>query len=212
MKTLLRLAATLGFLITALPAQANETFEIYADSTMSGNAGSLMNISEPGFPTETAFLFEELGKVRVFAFREAGIPGWDIPSFAMYLCQSQTMAIGNSWRFLDDDGDVEILATVAALENVTTAAGNFSAYRVDMSATSEPGVVRESIWFASGVGIVRFEEYVNGVLDWKSDLNNFTVVGGSGFFPRAVGNTWVYFDINVAVANSSWSAVKGLFQ
>ena len=211
MKILTMLAVFLAFLIT-LPslAFADETFEVTADSTLFGNPGFTVRIMEPGYPTETVFAFVEAEMIRIYAVREAGSP-WEVLPGSQFLCRATSMSIGNTWRFLNDDNDNETVATVVAQENVTTTAGTFSTFRVDVALASAPGTINESLWFSSGVGIVRFEEYIGGVLDWKSDLFSDNIVGGLGFFPLAVGNQWVYGDINVPVVSTSWGAVKSKY-
>ncbi len=175
---------------------------------MAGNAGFLLRVVEPGLPTQTIFVFEESGKLRVFASREAGIPGRGILPGAQYFTQATSMALGNSWRFLDDDSANETVATVVAQENITTPAGSFSTFKVDVTLLSAPGTVIESLWFSSGVGYVLDEDYAGGVLDGKSWLGNFTIVGGSGYMPLAVGNMWVHVDVNVAVESIPWATFK----
>jgi len=211
MKNLILLAAALGFLVVVPSlALADETMEVYADSSMAGLSGSLVRFTEPGFPAETVFVFEESGKLRVYAFREAGMP-WEVLVGAQYFTQTASMTIGDNWRFLDDDHGNETVATVVAQENITTPAGSYSTFKVNVTLASSPSTITESLWFALGVGYVLDEEYASGVLDWKSWLTNATIVGGTGFLPLAVGNIWVYADVNVAVGNSNWSAVKSLF-
>lgn len=213
MKTLILLITTLGLLATAPSlARASETLEVYADSTLGTTNGFLMRITNTGVLSQTVFVVEEAGKVRAYAFRAAGSSVWDLALGTQYLCQSQSMSIGNSWRFLNDDFDAETVATVAAQTNVTTAAGTFSTYRVDIALASAPGTVVESMYFAFGVGFVRDEGFLGGSLDWQDELVSYSIAGGSGFFPLAIGNIWVHDEINLAVETRAWGAIKVLFQ
>ena len=212
MKILTMLAMTLVFLITAPSlAFADHSLEITADSTLAGNPGFIVMITEPGFPIGSFFVFEEAGKIRVFASREGGSPNWDILPGSQYLCRAITMSIGDTWRFLDDDSGGETVATVVAQENVTTTAGTFSTFKVDVALASDPGTINHSVYFSSGVGIIREEEYFAGVLNYRDSLFSSNIVGGSGFFPLAVGNQADYAEDIVPVEATSWGAVKSKY-
>ena len=212
MKILAMLAVTFVFLVT-IPSLifANHCLEVTADSTLAGNPGFIVTITEPGFPPESFFVFEETGKIRIFASREAGSPNWDILPGSQYLCQATTMSIGDTWRFLDDDPGSETVATVVAQGSLTTAAGTFSIFKVDVALASDPSTINHSVCFSSGVGIVREEEYFAGALNYRDELFSFNIVVGSGFFPLAVGNQWDYAEINVPVEATSWGAVKSKY-
>lgn len=211
MKTMITAVVTLVFLGAASSlVLADSTLECTADSTLAGNDGFVLTTSEPGFPSEMLFAFAESGMVRVFAAREPGF-AWDIFPTTQFLCPTTTMGIGNTWRFLDDD-DGETLATVIALENVTTTAGIFSAYRVDVTSVSAPGVITQSIWFADGVGMVRTIEYSGGVPDQTDELSSFTIASGSGFMPLWLGNIWDNAEIIVPTEETTWGAVKAQFE
>jgi len=205
---ILRLAITFVFLATAPSlSSADETFEVTADSTLSGNAGFIFNMIEADLFTYDFFLFEESGKVRVFAVNFPGSSTWDIYSNVQYICPTTSMSIGETWRFVDDDN--ERVATVVAQESVTTVAGTFSTYKVAIARASAPGTITDTFWFSAGVGVIRSEAYSNGVLDQVLELYSYTV-SGSGFLPLIVGNVWNYSD-PVPVKATSWGAVKSKY-
>jgi len=198
--------------LTGSPALAAQTFEITADSTLNGNDGYLMQITEPGEGGSTMFLFEEAGKIRAFAERISGSSTWDIFSEPQYICQSTSMTVNDSWRFLDDEGE-ERVATVVTQESITTNAGTFSCYRVDIESATNPGTVITSLWFSSGVGLVREDDFYEGTtpVDWRFELQSFSLAGGSGFFPLAVGNVWQYGEIILPVEFTTWGAIKAKY-
>jgi hypothetical protein len=198
--------------IISSPALADENFEIVADSTMDGHAGFLFQIRDPGNSSFTMFVFEEAGKVRVYATRDFGTTSWNIQSGVQYICPVTSMSISDTWRFLDEEGS-ETVATVAALESITTAAGTYSCYKLDIEIVSDPGIVISSFWFSSGVGLVRHTNFVGGTtqIDWQSDLLSFSLAGGSGFFPRATGNIWYYEEISSPVESTTWGNIKAKF-
>lgn len=205
--------ASAALLAATSPAFSAQTFELYADSTMDGHNGSLMRVIEPGYGGITVFFFEEEGKNRVYAERPLGSDAWTVKPGAQYICKSTTMTIGETWRFLDD-GVEETQATVGAQESVTTDAGTFSCYRVDVERVSNPGTVIESLWFSDGVGLVKERDFFDGPTpsDWQAELLNYTIVGGSGFWPRSVGNVWNYKETILPVETTTWGAIKSEFR
>jgi len=195
-------------LAVGLPTQAqNETFHMYADSTMDGNDGTLMWIIEEG-DTSTGFLFEDGGMIRVYAFRGAGMP-WEIFSGAQFLCPASSMSINDSWRALDEDGDATT-STVVAQESITVPAGTFLCYRIEVVKDIAPSTVIQNVWFSDGVGLVKQTDTFPVV--WVSVLFSFQVPSGSGFFPRGPGNIWNYQDVTTPVESKTWGAVKALYE
>ena len=101
---------------------------------------------------------------------------------------------------------------MTALENISVLAGSFSAYRVDIAEVAAPSVVLETMWFVNGVGFVRDQGYQNGVLDWRDELSTYTIAGGSGFMPLAVGNEWEHVWLSVPTAAKSLSGLKSQYR
>ncbi len=201
------------FLISA-PALADSLFEVVADSTLNGNAGFVLKISEPGEGGVSLFIFEEAGKYRAYAEREFGSSVWDVLPGQQYLTPTTSMNISDSWRFVDEDNGDATTATVAALEMITTPAGTFSCYKVDVAVDNNPSVVVFSVWFSSGVGLVRQIDYFdNGTpAFFQEDLQSFSILGGTSFLPFFVGNTWSYIDIATPVQETTWGAIKAKYK
>ena len=189
---------------TGLAQDLIHTFR--ADSTMDGNAGTIFRILEPGEPGQDIFIFEEDGKYRIYALRVDGSV-WTVLSAGMYYSPVSSMTIGETWRFIDQNDLVdESLATVVAQEDVTTAAGTFSCYRIDITLVSDPGVVVQTNWLSNGTGLIR-ESYFEGNGYWVSDLSAYSATG-TGFMPRVAGNWWSYAGHQVSTQETSWGAIK----
>lgn len=199
----------------AQSAQADETFSITGTDNVSGNDGFILEIDEPGYPTIEFFTFVEAGKHRIFAEREKPGTTWELITPAAFLVAETTMSINDSWNFLaSEDDELPITATVRAIESVTVDAGTFTAYKVEFGLTSDPSILDAVFWFVDGVGIVRQDFYSVGAVgnpfEDRVELAAYTVVGGSGFFPSAVGNSWSFLNI-VATEESSWGSVKSRY-
>jgi hypothetical protein len=194
-------------------ARADLTIEIAAGNTLDTHAGYEMTMSEPPFPGVVYFVFEDAGMIRAYAYRLVGDPNWTVLSGEQYLCPAASMSINDSWRFIDS-GLSETVATVAAQEIVDTDAGSFSSFRVDIERVDDPGTVRESIWFSAGVGMVQERDYTDDSVpgDWQMELIDHTVAGGSGYFPLAVGNTWMYKETLLPVASTTWGSIKSTYR
>lgn len=190
---------------STLPAQGfTQTFR--ADSTMDGHAGSIFRITESGVPGEDIFIFEEDGKNRVYALREDG-SSWVVLSAGMYYCPVSSMTISETWRFIDqNDLTDEAQATVVAQDEITTVAGTFSCYKVEVHVVANPGVIVQTLWFSNGTGLIK-ESFFEGNGYWISELSSYFVTG-TGFMPRVVGNWWTYTGQLVGTEETSWGAIK----
>jgi DUF3108-like len=210
------IVSLLALLLTVAPsAQADETWSITGAATVSGNSGLVMEIAEIGFPVFEFHTFVEAGKHRVFAEREQPATLWDLKTPAVYLVPTATMNINDTWNsFPTENTASPTTATVKALESVTVGAGTFTAYRVEVGLASNPSTLDAVFWFVDGVGIVRQDFYdvdaPGNPFDLREELAAFTIVGGSGFLPAAVGNSWNY-SVIVANEDSSWGSVKALY-
>lgn len=170
-------------------ASAEFTMEVYADSTIAGNPGYLISLTDDDDPPETLFVFEEDGYIRTFAFREAGTQAWDILEPGYYLCPTSVPDIGDSWDYILSGYEGATTSQVEGFEDLVLPAGNFNAVECVVRPVSDPGFIVEKMYFVDGVGLVMEYWPQDGVED---ALNSYTIVGGSGLFPLAVGNTWVY--------------------
>ena len=205
--TVLILAVCL--LAISLPSAAqNESFTMYADSTMDGNDGTLMRIDEGGVPEATGFLFDDGGMARVYAIRGAGM-SWEVLPGSQFLCPLNSMSISDSWRSLDEDGDATT-STVVAQESITVPAGTFPCYRIEVVKDIAPSTVIQEVWFSDGVGLVKQTDIFPD--PWVSVLFSYQVNAGSGFFPLGAGNIWNYQDVTTPVESKTWGAVKALYE
>ena len=202
----LLLASTLSL---ASPPAAASTWTVTADSTMDGNAGSLLYISEEGFPGVTYFTFEEDGKARAYAARPDG-GAWQVFTQPQYLVPVSSISAGMTWRFPGDDDSDDRQAEAITLESVSNNAGDFLAWRVDVARPTDPAGKYTSYWFAPGVGLVASVDYEGFTPLWESSLESYSVTG-SGYFPTEVGNTWTYLEISVPNEPSSVGKVKSRY-
>jgi len=178
-------------IFVALPAasQAFDRIEVYADSTLYGVPGFLTTIEEAGNPPNSYFLYEDAGKVVVFAIRFGGDQVWYGTPLGTYLVPPSGSLVGDSWAFLPSRFGEPQTATIENFDHRSTPAGNFitasCAVRVDTDPTHMTGYFS----VADGVGIVR--SFAMDYLE-VSTLRSYYLVGGSGYFPLAVGNWWEY--------------------
>ena len=205
------LATLLLILTAATSVMAGEVLTVVADSTLAGTDGFVIHATQTDGSGSSVFLVEEAGMVRLFASREYGSQSWDIEATVQYICPLTPMSLGDSWSsFTTDEGD-ETVAEVTAAENLTTDAGTFQCYRVDIEKVSEPGVLVETMWFSWGVGFVRSQGYWNGYMDYRDELDNyFTIGGATGYLPLDIGNWWSYAEVAVPSESVSWGAVKAM--
>jgi hypothetical protein len=195
----------------ALPAVADMTFTVTKDSTMDGNAGQLMRVSEPGFPSETYFIFVgQDDMVRVYAVRSDLDGTWTTPLTPVYLVPATTISAGQTWAFLPMGGAFQTVAEAITMEMVTTNAGSFISWRVDVTALGAPDTVLTTFWFASDVGWVKQVEYEAGKVVWRTELQTYDV-SGSGYLPLVIGNTWSYVGLEVPNQATSIGKIKGSY-
>jgi hypothetical protein len=182
------------------------TQTITADSTMDGNAGVILRVVEYGYSDNDVFTFEEAGKYRVYAVRDYGSQ-WEYMPPEVYYCPVSSMTIGETWRHVGYEGE-ETQATVALQEQVTTAAGTFSCYKIDIHVVSNPGAIVQTLWLSSGVGLVK-EGFFDASGYWIYELTDYSV-SGTGFIPGDVGNIWNYSSSFVGTTETSWGAIKSM--
>jgi hypothetical protein len=186
--------------LIALPALASAApilhFEIYADSTLAGQPGFLMNIDEPGASTETLFLYQSAGRVRVLASREDLKPGWEFYAPNVYLAPALSDGPGTSWAFIPNEFDGTLTVTLESFGSVEVRAGTFNVAQCIARPDAAPGTDLELLYFAAGVGLV-YETYLDELEEIV--LQDYSLVGGSGYFPLAVGNWWEFAIVSSSV-------------
>ncbi len=135
-------------------ALAEFTIEVYADSTLSGNPGYLVSLTEDDDPSETLFVFEEEGYLRTFAFREANTQAWDILEPDQYICPTSVPDIGDSWSYSLSGYDGPTTSHVEGFEDLELEAGDFNAVECVVRPDMDPGFIVEKMYFVDGVGLV----------------------------------------------------------
>lgn len=194
---------TLVALVTAFAAVAaadTARFEVYADTTYAGTAGYLLKITDTFLDelentvieSVTFFVVEEAGHVRLVALRDVGVTTWEALPAGYYLSPAAGANIGDTWPTLGDDFGRDIFSELNAFETTTVPAGSFpTAYCVQkpVDPLLEGPPVSETRHFAWGVGMVREAWPSDG---WVDALTSYNVVGGSGYWPFAVGNWWEF--------------------
>ncbi|MDX2475570.1 MAG: FlgD immunoglobulin-like domain containing protein [Candidatus Krumholzibacteria bacterium] len=171
--------------------------EITATGSLDGNAGYILESTDFANPPEELFVFLESGKMRIYAIREAGQP-WDYFGPGTYFAPVASAGVGSTWGFMPDDFGNPSVATLEGIASETVPAGTFNAIWCVGRLVSDPAVIIEEAYFVSGTGLIR--EYFPA--DSSTDeLNSFNVVGGSGYFPLAVGNWWEYDQLASAVGD-----------
>jgi len=181
--------------VFATAAMASFRLEIYAEDTLDGQPGYLMESVEDGI-TDDFFVFEEADQVRIFAVRPAGETEWIYLTPGTYLGPAIGDEIGASWIFLPDDYG-ESTCTLEDFESIAVPAGTFNTAECVVRPDVEPDAIAEIMSFAENVGLVQEYWPSDGVKDVLTDYN---IAGGSGYFPLAVGNWWEYDESVVAVS------------
>jgi hypothetical protein len=209
----LRLRASLLVLvlIAAVPAQAQRTVTVGADSLVFSQPGSLVRVVDAEAPARTYLAYESAANVRMDARRLDSDGQWEPLDPVQYYCPTLAMTIGQAWPYLVDDAGQTRTAEVVAFENVSVPAGDFMAWRVDVVVDDRPGVVTHSLWFAGNVGMVQEAGFLDGTVVRRLALLDYSV-SGPGFFPLLPGNTWSYIDISVDNRRLSVSALKRSFE
>ena len=197
-----------SLLVTAADSRADQTFTVTRDSLLFSNAGVLVRVVPSAASGKTYFVFEYQNKIQIYAERLDGSDTWEVFDGRQYLCLAWQMNVGNVWRYLDDEDTGEPrTAHVISTDAVVVGAGSFQAWRVDIALDSEPDTAQESLWFASGVGIVKQVDWLGGVAVARSELQSYSV-DGLGFFPLEIGNTGQYADLTVPATVGSLGALK----
>ena len=181
-------------------ASVSLRLEVYADSTLSGQDGFLVDFFEPGSEETTLFVFEEAGHVRFFAIRLDGDPTWQFYPPETYWTPAPGDGIGASWRFPDDEEGGVQTATLEAFESVNVPAGIFNTARCVIRRDTEPETIAEILSFADGIGHVLWH-FVEDMPPSGEVLTSYFIVGGAGYMPLAVGNWWEYEPYVTAVGD-----------
>jgi hypothetical protein len=186
----LQILILISFLSLGLVATANadETWTVYADSTLAGEYGYLVTFLDEDNSGDTLFITQELGHRRILAAREFGNTQWEILPEGWYLTPGPDDGVGSSWSTIADDFDRPSTAHFEAIETFSGPLGNLITARCVVRPDEAPETVTEVRSWADGIGLVGDHWPGQGT----DVLTSFSIVGGTGYFPMAVGNTWTF--------------------
>ncbi len=185
--------------VTYLTDGLHDTWRItvVADSTLAGQDGYILLREDPGGSDHLAnyFMVDEGGQLRFFASRQAGAPDWTIFPDGYYFGPPPGAEIGDSWTTVPGNYGRPSRSTLHAYETIVVPAGTFNAVVCvrHPEAMGDTGpAINNVIHFAEGVGLVReFWPWISGA----HVLQNYSLVGGAGPWPLAVGNWWEYLQL-----------------
>lgn len=192
----------------AAPAAADWTLTVTEARSSGGVDGFVVQSAEPGYPTEELFIAADGGMMRVYETRELGEP-WDPMAEEVFLVPATTITAGMTWNFLPDETSA-YQAEAIQMESVSTPAGTFDAWLVDITEVGGSGYFTSSMWWVDGVGLLGESEFEGGWLTWESKLASYTA-NGSGFLPLAIGNSWTFQSAEVDTEAGSIGAIKARF-
>ncbi len=189
MKHIHRFSAAILLLVAlSTTAQAIDRIEVYADSTVYGVPGFLVEIIGNGPVPITYFMYENGGQVSTLAVRlRSDQTWWGMPE--NYEGPALGAQVGDSWGYLPTGLGETQNETVDGFDIRTVSAGTFAMIRCSIRLDNDPTSITAVASYADGVGHVRIFDTVN---HWMSDLRSYYIVGGHGYLPLAVGNWWDY--------------------
>jgi len=189
MKQLFAISIALTLCLGIVPlAQADMFWDVYADSTLAGQDGYLLKLTDESGEGFTIFIIEELGHKRLVAERMFGNDDWEIFPEGWYVGPGPDDSIGSHWTTIADDLGRPSSEYFESIEPYSGPLGTLITARCVTRPDEDTDTYSGVRYFGQGIGIVA--EY------WPEDgtdvLTDFSIVGGSGYFPMAVGNTWTY--------------------
>jgi len=133
---------------------------------------------------EINFMVEEPPYIRLHAYLPYGEQDYVPYPAGCYIVKTTGMNVGDTWQS-HNDGITD--AHVVVREPVETLTQTFNdAYRVEYYSRDVPTDLKQVIWWVEDVGIVRLGDS----LTQYQDFNSHRILGGSGFLPLALNNTW----------------------
>jgi len=168
-----------------LSAQTME-FRIDSLGTINGITGFFLSSRQSGVAYENDFLVDSNGDVALIAFQMIGMYNnvFQFVPIGTYWVKSGSMSIGKFWTSWIGEPTKSIVEDTAA---VTVPAGTFRTYVVKEYSLSKPDSLLATLYFANTVGVVRMIMRGSAI-----ELTSYSISGGSGYYPIAVGNRWVF--------------------
>jgi hypothetical protein len=163
-------------------------FEIVSEGMMDSHQGFYVEARDPGGPLFLSqFFFEENGYVRIFASKMPSEDTYFVYPEGTYWITTESLHIGQSWNSTYCCPRTPTIATVINTATMTIPAGTFFCYEVEQRQADPPYEVEDYFWFSADCGLVMLGDPG----DW-TELQSYSLFGGSGFFPMAIGNQWNY--------------------
>jgi len=122
-----------------------------------------------------------------YGFIEDGVTNFE--SSPVWLTKVANISMGDSWDGVVEDGPVHMVYSGEV--PISMPAGDFTAVEADMYDYYNNSIYLGKIWLSDGVGWLGFDANVFGV-QYNKSLISYTIAGGEGNWPLAVGNQWYY--------------------
>ena len=166
------------------PLLYGQTYEWKIDSvgTMDGHSGYYQTMLRNDSLLEIDFMFEENNHLRWYAFEMSYQSTFHTLPESTYWVKLSSVNIGDTWTaWIDEPLKAEVVDT----STVTVPAGTFETIVCNMYLKSVPDSLVNIGYLADGVGRVK-----SIYLGDTSVLTDYSISGGSGYYPLAVGNWW----------------------
>ena len=166
------------------PLLYGQTYEFKIDSvgTMNGNSGYYQTMLRNDSLIEIDFLFEENNHLRWYAFEMSYQSTFTTLPESTYRVKLNSVNIGDTWTaWIDEPLKAEVVDT----STVTVPVGTFETFVINMYLKSIPDSLVHIGYLTDGIGSVKFI-----LLGDTSLLTSYSISGGSGYYPLAVGNWW----------------------
>jgi hypothetical protein len=197
--------------LTALPAQAQRTMSVLNSPTnFGGEDGLAFRIDTPGDGVEEfSFVDNANGLVEFYGYRVPPAPFELLGNQYLVPIKTADAQSVTVFAFIEDCGASQ--ATYEGMFEITVPAGTYMTYRYDITDSCQPGF-EERMYWADGVGLVRqgyYDDMGQFVDGWE--LTSVTFNGGTGLFPRADGNQWIFEEGSVPVEPTTVGTLKARF-
>ena len=166
------------------PLLYGQTYEWKIDSvgTMDGHSGYYQTMLRNDSLLEIDFMFEENNHLRWYAFKMSYQDSFHTLPDSTCRVKLSSVNIGDTWTaWIDEPLKAEVVDT----STVTVPAGTFETIVIEMHLKSIPDSLVQIGYDADGFGPVKFI-----FLGDTSLLTSYSISGGLGYYPLAVGNWW----------------------
>ncbi len=160
------------------------TYLIIDFDTLNGYPGFVQMMTINDSLHETDFLFEENGYIRWYGFKMAWQDTFYLLPDSTYFVKSDSLKIGESWNSWVGGPTKAVVVDTAT---ISVSAGTFFSYIIEHRLKSAPDSIVATLWFSINVG------WVKGVVRGDTlTLDNYLLLGGTGYYPLCVGNWWCF--------------------